>query len=245
MFALPVVNPAAIPQPAEGRSFAASVPVTLPFEIGTLNGELPLTRRQVHRHEHLFRAGQPFRSLYFVHTGFFKTSIVSSDGREKITGFRMRGELLGIDALGMPAYGCDAVALDTGEVWELPYSRFTAMGARLPELHDQLTSTMAGEIRRDWAWMLTLGTLNAEQRVVAFLLDLAQRQQALNYSPRHLMLRMTRAEIGNFLALTLETVTRVLSRLDAAGLIAVSKREIRLENMDALQAILGEPRTLH
>lgn len=245
MLAVSAMSPATAPQPSQGQPFAASMPMTSPFEIGTLNGELPLTRRQIHRHEHLFRAGQPFRSLYFVHTGFFKTSLVSSDGREKITGFRMRGELLGIDALGMAAYGCDAIALDTGEVWELPYSRFTALGARLPELHDRLTSTLAGEIRRDWAWMLTLGTLNAEQRVIAFLLDLAQRQQALNYSPRHLMLRMTRAEIGNFLALTLETVTRVLSRLDAAGLIAVSKREIRLENMDALQAVLSEPKTLH
>lgn len=244
MLATQTIGNPAIPQPSSW-SFPASVPATLPFEIGVLGKQLPLTRRPIHRHEHLFRAGQPFRSLYFVHTGFFKTTIVSSDGREKITGFRMRGELLGIDALGMPTYACDAVALDTGEVWELPYSRFNALGARLPELHDRLASTLAGEIRRDWAWMLTLGTLNAEQRVVAFLLDLAQRQQALNYSPRHLMLRMTRAEIGNFLALTLETVTRALSRLDGEGYIAVSKREIQINDMVALKALLGEPGTIH
>lgn len=223
----------------------APVPAPLPFEIGLVGGHLPLTRRTVQRHEHLFRAGQPFRSLYFIHTGFLKTSIVSNDGREKITGFRMRGELLGLDALGMPNYGCDAVALDTCEVWELPYSHFTALGARLPELNDRLTTALAGEIRRDWAWMLTLGTLNAEQRVIAFLLDLSQRQQALKYSPRHLTLRMTRADIGNFLALTLETITRALSRLDAAGLITVSRKEIRLNDLAVLQAMLADPKTLH
>lgn len=223
----------------------APVPVSRPFEIGMLDAHLKLARRTVRRHEQLFHAGQPFRSLYFVHTGFFKTTIVSRDGREKITGFRMRGELLGIDSLGMPVHGCDAVALDTSEVWEVPYARFLELGARLPELHDGLAAALASEIRRDWAWMLTVGSLNAEQRVVAFLLDLAQRQLAMRYSPRQLALRMTRAEIGNFLALTLETVTRALSRLDAVGLISVSKRDIHLNDLDALQAMLGEVRALH
>jgi CRP/FNR family transcriptional regulator len=197
---------------------------------------LPVHRRILQRKQTLFRAGQPCHSLFLVHAGFFKTCVLSEDGREKITGFHLRGDLLGIDSFDMPTYGCDAIALDTCEVWELPLAEIRS-GA--PELLPHVTATLAGEIRRDWRWMLALGTLNAEQRVVAFLLDLASRLQSLGFSSRHLLLRMTRAELGNFLVLQLETVTRVLSRLASSGLIAVDGREIRIDNARGLKAILA------
>jgi CRP/FNR family transcriptional regulator len=205
-------------------------------ELETLLQALPMHRRCLQRKQTLFRAGQPCHSLFLVHAGFFNTCVLSEDGREKITGFHLRGDLLGIDSFDMPTYGCDAVALDTGEVWELP---LTQLRARAPELLPHVTATLAGEIRRDWRWMLALGTLNAEQRVVAFLLDLASRLEVLGFSARHLLLRMTRAELGNFLALQLETVTRVLSRLASAGLIAVDGREIRIDDATGLKAILA------
>jgi CRP/FNR family transcriptional regulator len=197
---------------------------------------LPLRRRLVKPKQHLFRAGQPRHALYLVHSGVFKTSVATADGREKITGFRLRGDLLGLDSLDMPTYACDVVALDVGEVWELPVEQ---LRREVPDFEARLTAALAGEIRRDWAWMLAVSTLSAEQRVVAFLLDLAARMAALGFSPRQMLLRMTRADLGNFLSLQLETVVRALSRLQAGGLIAIEGREIRIEDAEGLHALLA------
>ncbi len=197
---------------------------------------LPLRRRRVCAKEYVFRAGQPRQSLFLIHAGFFKTCLVSEDGREKITGFRLRGDLLGLDALDMQSYACDAMALDIGEVWELPHAQ---LRDSVPDFQERLTSVLASEIRRDWGWMLAVGTLSAEQRVVSFLLDLASRLQALGFSARSLMLRMTRADLGNFLALQLETVTRALSHLQARGMIGVDGRQIRINDPAGLRAMLG------
>jgi CRP/FNR family transcriptional regulator len=227
---------AAAPAAPQGR---------LHLELEALGQQLQLARRQVQPKQALFRAGQPSQALYLVHAGCFKTQLVSADGREKITGFRMRGDLLGLDSLGTPSYGCDAIALEFGEVWELPCAQLEAFGAKLPELRQQLTAALAREIRRDWHWMLSIGTLNAEQRVVAFLLDLADRQDALGFSPRHLMLRMTRADLGSFLALQLETVTRVLTRLAGLGAIGVERRHIAIERPALLRTLLGGVATCH
>jgi len=207
-----------------------------PPELETLFMGLRMQRRHVKARQYLFRAGQPRHSLFLIHAGFFKTCVLSEDGREKITGFRMRGDLLGIDALDIPSYACDAIALDFGEVWELSAAQ---VHSRLPEFQERLTAELAREIRRDWSWMLALGTLTAEQRVINFLLDLAKRLQDRGFSARNLVLRMTRAELGNFLALQLETVTRVLSRLRAQGLIGVACREIRIDDPVALRAMLA------
>lgn len=195
----------------------------------------PVQRRRLRRKQTLFRSGQPCHSLFLIHAGFFKTCVLSEDGREKITGFHLRGEMLGIDSFDMPTYACEAIALDTSEVWELP---LPLLRANMPEFLPCITSMLAGEIRSDWRWMLAMSTLNAEQRVVAFLLDLASRLEALGFSAHHLMLRMTRAELGNFLALQLETVTRALSKLAAAGLISVDGREIRIMDEGVLRRML-------
>lgn len=197
---------------------------------------IPLQRRRLQARHYLFRAGQPRQSLFLIHAGFFKTCVTSVDGREKITGFRMRGDLLGIDALDMPVHACDAMALDTSEVWELPMG---LLRQRLPEFQERLTLMLASEIRRDWGWMLALGTLSADQRMIAFLLDFAERLERLGFSAHCLMLRMTRAELGSFLSLTLETVTRALSRLHAHGLIGVDRREIRIKDAAGLRALMA------
>lgn len=215
---------------------AAQLPMQArPLDMEALVQGIPLQRRRLHARQCLFRSGQPRQSLYLIHAGFFKTSVLSADGREKITGFRMRGDLLGIDSLDMPTHTCDAVALDVSEVWELPMA---LLRDRLPEFQERLTMQLASEIRRDWGWMLALGTLTADQRVIAFLLDFAERLERLGFSARCLLLRMTRAELGNFLSLKLETVTRALSRLQAQGLIGVERREIRIENPVGLQNLM-------
>lgn len=197
---------------------------------------LTLRRRILRAKQHVFRAGQPQQALYLVHSGVFKTCLVSPDGREKVTGFRLRGDVLGLDSLGTSTHACDAVSLDVGEIWELPLAQ---LREQLPEFQDRLTAALASEIRRDWGWMLTVGTMNAEQRVVAFLLDLAARLEGLGFSSRQLMLRMTRADLGNFLSLQLETVVRSLSKLQALGLIEINGREICIQDRSGLKRILG------
>ena len=206
-----------------------------PLDMENLVRDFPLQRRRVRARRTLFHAGQPRHALYLVHAGIFKTRIISRDGREKITGFRMRGDLLGLDAIDMATFACDAIALDVSEVWELPVSE---LRERFPEFQDRLTASLACEIRRDWGWMLALGTLNADQRVIAFLLDFAARLDRLGFSASCLMLRMTRADLGSFLSLKLETVTRALSRLQALGLIGVDRRQIRIVDAMALRTMM-------
>jgi CRP/FNR family transcriptional regulator, anaerobic regulatory protein len=232
----------AITEVATGVPMTAGAEFRMPQAssgIADLVAGLAPRRRILHARQHVFRAGQPQRSLWLIHSGVFKTSLVAPDGREKITGFRMRGDLLGLDSLGLPVHGCDATSLDVGEVWELPCALLREQPAAF---QDQLTATLAGEIRRDWNWMLAVGTLTAEQRVVAFLLDLAGRLAQLGFSPRQLTLRMTRTDIGNFLSLKLETVVRALSRLQALGLIVIDGREIRIRDRDGLQDIVDGER---
>ena len=204
--------------------------------IEALIQDLPLQRRRLRARQHVFRAGQPRQFLYLVHAGFFKTCLISEDGREKITGFRMRGDLLGIDSLDLARYGCDAIALEYGEVWEIPVAQ---LQSSLPGFQERLTASLANEIRRDWNWMLALGTLTAEQRVVTFLLDFSAQLERLGFSASCLLLRMSRGDLANFLSLQLETVIRVLARLQGRGLIDVAKREIRIHDRAGMQALLS------
>ncbi len=208
-----------------------------------LRAHVPVVQRKLEAGQHLYRAGQLFHALFLVHAGCFKTSVISEDGREQVTGFKMRGELIGVESIGMPTHICDAVALDMGGVWELPYPEILNACARMPALQEPLTAALAAEIRNDRSWMLAVGTLSAEQRVAAFLLDVAARHEALGFSSRHFVLRMSRADIGSFLALKHETVTRALTRMCGQGSIAIQWREVRILDADALrEAIRHDPR---
>ncbi|HEX7916050.1 cyclic nucleotide-binding domain-containing protein [Rudaea sp.] len=199
---------------------------------------MPVVRRKLEAGQYLYRAGQSFNALYLVNVGFLKTCLVAQDGREQVTGFRMRGDLIGIESIGTATHECDVVALETSGVWELPYPAILRACAQMPELQERLTWALAAEIRSDRSWKLALGSLSAEQRVAAFLLDLASRHEALGFSPRHFVLRMGRADIGSFLALKHETVTRALTRLAGQGCIDVQWREIRILEAAALDAVI-------
>jgi CRP/FNR family transcriptional regulator, anaerobic regulatory protein len=209
------------------------------LDFDALRRLLPVARRSVTAGQTLFRAGQPFRALYLVHAGFFKTCITAEDGRERTSGFPIRGDLLGIESIGTDTYACDAVALDSGEIWELPYPPVLTAGQQLPALQSRLNTALASMLRHERAWALALGTLGAEARVALFVLDLAARQQAIGFSDRRLVLRMTRAEIGSFLGLQLETVARGLSHLATRGAIKVRRRDIELLDFDLLHAVAG------
>ena len=216
----------------------------LELDIAQLQRHMVVTRRKVRAGQYLYRNGQPFRALYFVHAGFLKTCELSEDGREQVTGFRMRGDLLGVESIGLSMHTCDAVALDDAEIWELPYPPVLDALRHIPELQVRLAAALAEEIRRDRVWMLAIGTLPAEQRVAAFLLDIAARLARLGFSARHFILRMGRADIASFLALKHETVSRALSHLEQLQYISVLRREVKLLDIPKLRACVGTPCTV-
>jgi CRP/FNR family transcriptional regulator len=184
---------------------------------------LPFTRLLIPARGWLFHAGQPRPGLYFVNAGYFRTSVGSDDGREHITAFPMRGDWLGLESLGWDCHVCDAVALDASEVWHLPAS------ARADHAVERaIGACCARQLREQQAWALAVGSLCAERRVLSFLQDQAMRHADLGCSGTRFTLRMTRAEMGNFLALQIETVTRALAKLQARGSIFVDRREVTL-----------------
>jgi CRP/FNR family transcriptional regulator len=201
--------------------------------------QLVYVRKRIAGGESLFLAGDPFRSLYAVRSGFFKTRVTTADGRDQVTGFLMAGELLGIDGIGAGQHACDAVALEDGEVCVIPYSRLEEMAHRFEPLQQHFHKVMSREIVRDHGVMLMLGSLRAEEKLAAFLLNLSQRSAARGYPARDLVLRMTRAEIGSFLGLKLETVSRLFTRFQAEGLLAVRQKNVRIADETALQRRAG------
>jgi len=196
------------------------------------------TRRRVKRGEALFDAGDEFQSIYSIRSGFFKTTTIDNEGREQVTGFNMPGELLGMDGIGSGAYHANAVALEDSEVCVLPFSLVESLGREVPALQRHLFSVLSREIVRDHGVMMLLGSMRAEERLATFLLGLSRRFSRRGYSPTEFHLRMTREEIGNYLGLKLETVSRLFSRFQADGLIEVEQKHVRIVDVDGLEALL-------
>ena len=203
-------------------------------------GDMVATKRRVARGASLYRSGDGFEYLYAVRSGAFKTVGVSRHGEEKITGFHLAGELLGLDAISAGRYGYSAVALEDSEVCAMPFAALERMSLSVPALQRQLFRALSGDISRDHGLMLLLGSMSAEQRLAAFLLSLSRRYQRLGFAADRFVLRMTREEIGNYLGLTLETVSRLLSRFQRDGLLAVHQREIELRSVERLREIVGQ-----
>jgi len=215
------------------------------IDLDQLRRHVDLLRRRVEAGQYLYRAGQPMNALFLVRVGSVKTCELAEDGREQVTGFRMAGELLGVESIGMATYACDVIALESSEIWELPYPPVLAACLRIPELQQALTAAMAEEIRRNRSWMLALGTLTAEQRVAAFLLDVASRYEAMGFSGKHFILRMSRADMASYLALKHETVSRALTHLADANCIAVQRRELRIVDREVMHRLAGFSPRVH
>jgi CRP/FNR family transcriptional regulator len=204
--------------------------------------ELVALRKRVKRGDSLFRAGDRFESLYAVRLGFLKSTVMSPDGREQVTGFHMAGELVGLDGISNEQHSCDTVALEDTEVCVIPYDRIEDVATNVPVLRSHFHKVMSREIVREHGVMLLLGSMHAEERLAAFLLNLSQRFESRGYSRTEFVLRMTRAEIGSFLGLKLETVSRVLSRFAQEGLIEVNQKHVRIIEPDGLRQIVsGQP----
>jgi cAMP-binding proteins - catabolite gene activator and regulatory subunit of cAMP-dependent protein kinases len=194
-------------------------------------GELIYTRRRVKRGETLLRAGERFESLYAVRSGFFKSSVVLEDGRDQVTGFHMAGEVVGLDGIGTDRHASDFIALEDSEVCVLPYASLENAG-----LQRQLQKALSRELVRDHGVMTLLGTMRAEERLAAFLLGLSQRFLARGFSSVEFHLRMTRDEIGSYLGLSLETVSRLFSRFHEDRVVDVKQKHIHILDVAALRS---------
>lgn len=201
--------------------------------------ELTRVKRRIAKGAVLYRNGDAFDSLYAVHSGAFKTVGTSRNGEEKVTGLHLPGEVMGLEAINRRQHGYDAVALEDSEVCAIPYARLTQLAMRLPDLQQQLLRILSGDISRDQGLMLLLGGMDAEQRIAAFLLSLSRRYQKLGYSSTRFSLRMTREEVGSYLGLTLETVSRLFSRLQKQGLISAQQRDVELKDIERLRDKVG------
>ena len=197
------------------------------------------TRRRIKRGEHLYRANEKFDAIYAIRSGFFKTDVLLEDGREQVTGFQMAGELLGMDGIGTEHHTSNAVALEDSEICSIPFGQLEMLSREVPTLQHHFHKVMSREIVRDHGVMMLLGTMRAEERLAAFLLNLSQRFTARGFSPSEFYLRMTREEIGSYLGLKLETVSRAFSKFQEEGYIAVQQKHIRILHVDGLKALMN------
>lgn len=201
--------------------------------------EVVATRRRIKQGERLFSNGDAFTSLYAIRTGFFKTSVSSEDGREQVTGFQMAGEIIGLDGIVSDRHSCNAIALEDAEVCVMPFANVEELSREFPVLQRHVHKIMSREIVRENGVMMLLGNMRAEERLAAFLLNLVQRLHARGFSRSELVLRMTREEIGSYLGLKLETVSRTFSRFSEEGIIEVKQRFVRILDPDALKRIFN------
>ena len=209
-------------------------------DLGKLD-ELVTLRRRIKRGSALFSNGDKFSALYAIRVGFFKTCVTAEGGRDQVTGFQMAGEIMGLDGIVGDRHTCDAVALEDAEVCVMPYDRIEDLSRDVPALQTHVHRIMSREIVRDHGVMLLLGSMRAEERLAAFLLNLVQRLQARGFSSSELVLRMTREEIGSYLGLKLETVSRTFSKFADDGIVEVKQRHVRIVDTDALRAIVNAP----
>jgi len=207
-------------------------------EMGQLD-TLISTRKRVKRGDALFSVGDQFTSLYAIRSGFFKTCVTTADGRDQVTGFQMAGEIIGLDGIVSDRHACDAVALEDAEVCVMPFDQVEELSRQFTTLQHHVHRIMSREIVRDHSVMLLLGSMRAEERLAAFLLNLVQRLQARGFSPSEFNLRMTREEIGSYLGMKLETVSRTFSKFVDDGIVEVKQRYVHVKDAEALRRIVN------
>ena len=221
--------------PSSAGAAGAAIAATLKL----LNDCLAPQRRVVHAGDCIYQAGERFADLHILHSGFVKIVNLSADGREQVVGLKFRGDWLGFDGLASGRYACDAVAMDTGEVWVFKYADFVTACLNQPVLLTKLHEAMSREIAHNRDSLMSVCTLPADARVANFLRYWVQALALRGLRTDHITLRMTRAEIGNYLGMTLETVSRALSKLARDNVIAFNekgRREVHIPDVAALSA---------
>lgn len=204
-----------------------------------------VVHRRILKDEPLYKMDDPFRSIYAIRLGHFKTHQVSRNGFEQIAAFHMAGELVGLDGLGTDRHQCYATALEDSEVCEIPYAKLEQLFTEIPPLLRQFHRLMSEELTREQTAMLLLGNLRAEQRFAAFLTNLSARYSARGYSATSFHLRMSREDIANYLGLTIESISRIIARLRARRLVSINNRDVELLDLPTLRALSTGEMTVH
>ena len=196
---------------------------------------MKFSRRKLKAGETLYQEGDRFQYLFAVRIGTLKSSLILSDGREQVSGFHIAGELVGLDGVAQGHHASATMALEDSEICAIPYAHLSEMASGTSGMQHVISRLMSREILREHSLMMLLGSMNAEERLAAFLLNLSQRYAARGYSGREFHLRMSRAEIGSYLGLKLETVSRAFSAFQQQRLLDVDKRHIRIVDLEGLE----------
>ncbi len=194
-------------------------------------------RRPIGRGENLYRVNDPFTYLYAIRLGHFKSYQINQSGEQQITGFLMAGELMGMDAISTERHHCNVAALEDSEVCEIPFHHLEKLFSIIPELLRHFHRMMSQEITREQNAMILLGNMRAEQRFAAFLINLSSCYAARGYSSTQFQLRMSREDIGNYLGLTIESISRLISRFKKLGWLIIDKREVQLVDIARLKLL--------
>jgi CRP/FNR family transcriptional regulator len=219
------------------RSFSQKIAQTLKL----VSDKVVFQRRVVHAGDRVFQAGEQFGNLFIVNSGFYKIVTLSPDGREQVVALKFRGDWLGMDGMAQGVYSSDAIAMDTGEVWVVRYDALLQASLSQPALLTALHQAMSRELARERDSLMSVCTLSGDARVADFLRSWADSLAKRSLRNDQITLRMTRAEIGNYLGLTLESVSRALSRLARANLIAFAgkgRRDVCIPDVSALSAFV-------
>ncbi len=196
--------------------------------------------RPLHKGEHLYRAQAPFDALFAIRSGAVKASTLNEQGEEQVTGFYLPGELVGLDGIADNHYTNTVVALETSSVCEIPFDQVEDLSLKIPSLQRNVFQLLSREITQDQQLISLLSKSNAEERVATLLLSLSSRHQRRKLSPTVFRLPMSRTDIGNFLGLTIETISRVFSRLQQQQVISVDKKEVRILDLDQLRQLASQ-----
>ena len=225
------------PKQAQGQSHincqnCSISELCLPFslndqELNTLDNIID-RKRPIHKGDKIFHDGQEMHSLYAIRSGTFKTYTVNEEGEEQITGFHLAGDLLGFDAIANSEHPSFAQALETAMVCEIPYDSLDTLSNTMPKLKKQVLRLMSNEIKTDQEMLTLLNRKNAEQRVATFLSSLSSRYHARGLSSKEFRLTMTRSDIGNYIGLTVETISRLLNRFHKNQIIHVDGKLIKI-----------------
>jgi CRP/FNR family transcriptional regulator len=195
--------------------------------------------RPLQRGEHVFQGGERFHSLFVVKTGSVKTYTPNSEGGEQVLGFHLPGELIGLDAIDQDFHSCSARVLETSAICEIPFQRLEDLAAGLPSLQHQLYRLLSKEIVEEAEMLMLLGKRNADERLASFLVSLSQRLGKRGLSTTDFHLSMSRHEIGNYLGLAVETVSRLFTRFHEEGLLDVDRKHVKILRLSALEHLAG------
>lgn len=202
--------------------------------------EIIKRRKPLQRGDFVFRIGDPLHSIYAIRAGSVKTFTFTEDGYEQVTGFHLSGELLGLDAISTEHHSCTAKVLETTQVCEIPFHRLEELGRSVPSLSHQFLRLMSKELVQDHSLLMQLSKKSADERLAAFLINLSLRYRQRGFSAKEFNLSMSRTDIGNYLGLAVETVSRLFSRFQEDGLVTVDRKHIVVNDLDRMSALAGQ-----